>query len=88
MHFAEAPPAAAADATSSADYAPDRPDRAANAGHEAKNTAAFDFLSKFQLTTDQQNEIAAMIDSDGQTADAAAKSWVDATPDIVHAWLG
>ena len=55
---------------------------------EAKNKAAFDFLTKFQLTTDQQNEIAAMIDSDGQTPDAAAKTWVDANPDIVNAWLG
>jgi ABC-type proline/glycine betaine transport system substrate-binding protein len=35
------------------------------------------------LTTDQQNEIAAMVDCDGQTADAAAKAWVDANPDVV-----
>ena len=29
-----------------------------------------------------------MIDGDGQTADAAAKAWVDANPDVVNAWLG
>src|SRR4029077_18651510 len=70
------------------DYPVDVLYKAANAGLEAKNKAAFDFLSKFTLTTDQQNEVAAMIDSDGKTADVAAKEWVDANPDVVNAWLG
>ena len=78
---------AADDEAYACDYPVDELYKAATAGLEAKNKAAFDFLSKFQLTTDQQNEVAAMIDSDGQTADAAAKSWVDANPDIVAAWL-
>ncbi|HEX3090482.1 MAG TPA: ABC transporter substrate-binding protein [Ilumatobacteraceae bacterium] len=80
--------AAAADGAYACDYPVDPLYKAANAGLEAKNKAAFDFLSKFQLTTDQQNEIAAMVDSDGQTPDAAAKTWVDANPDVVNAWLG
>jgi glycine betaine/proline transport system substrate-binding protein len=80
--------AAADDGGYACDYPVDELYKAANAGLEAKNKAAFDFLSKFQLTTDQQNEIAAMIDSDGKTADAAAKEWVDANPDVVNAWLG
>jgi len=80
--------AAAADGAYACDYPIDPLYKAANAGLEAKNKAAFDFLSKFQLTTDQQNEIAAMVDSDGQTPDAAAKAWVDANPDVVNAWLG
>ena len=80
--------AAAADGNYACDYPVDELYKAANAGLEAKNKAAFDFLSKFQLTTDQQNEIAAMVDSDGQTPDAAAKSWVDANPDVVTGWLG
>ena len=79
--------AAAADGKYACDYPVDALYKAANAGLEAKNKAAFDFLSKFQLTTDQQNEIAAMVDSDGKTADAAAKEWVDANPDVVAAWL-
>jgi glycine betaine/proline transport system substrate-binding protein len=79
--------AAAADGKYACDYPVDPLYKAANAGLEAKNKAAFDFLSKFQLTTDQQNEIAAMVDSDGKTADVAAKEWVDAHPDVVAAWL-
>lgn len=70
------------------DYPIDVLYKAANAGLEAKNKVAFDFLSKFSLTTDQQNEIAQKIESDGMTADAAAKEWVDANPDIVTGWLG
>ncbi|MEY2583205.1 MAG: glycine betaine/proline transport system substrate-binding protein [Ilumatobacteraceae bacterium] len=79
---------AAADGKYACDYPVDELYKAANAGLEAKNKVAFDFLKKFTLTTDQQNEIAAMVDSDGKTADVAAKTWVDANPDIVKAWLG
>ena len=70
------------------DYPVDVLYKAANAGLEAKNKAAFDFLSKFSLTTDQQNEVAQKIESDGMAADAAAKEWVDAHSDIVAGWLG
>ena len=80
--------AAAADGNYACDYPVDNLYKAANAGLEAKNAAAFAFLGKFQLTTDQQNEIAAMIDSDGMAPDAAAKQWVEANPDVVSAWLG
>ncbi|MGD9703447.1 MAG: glycine betaine ABC transporter substrate-binding protein [Acidimicrobiia bacterium] len=79
--------AAASDGNYACDYPVDELYKAANAGLEAKNAAAFAFLSKMQLTTDQQNEIAAMIDGDGMAADAAAKAWVDANPDVVDAWL-
>jgi glycine betaine/proline transport system substrate-binding protein len=79
---------AAGDGKYACDYPVDELYKAANAGLEAKNKVAFDFLKKFTLTTDQQNEIAAMVDSDGKTADVAAKEWVDANPDIVAAWLG
>jgi glycine betaine/proline transport system substrate-binding protein len=80
--------AAAADGGYACDYPVDELDKVANAGLEAKNKVAFDFLTKFQLTTDQQNEIAAMVDSDGQTPDAAAQAWVDANPDVVAGWIG
>jgi glycine betaine/proline transport system substrate-binding protein len=79
--------AAAADGNYACDYPVDELDKIAGAGLEAKNKVAFDFLSKFQLTTDQQNEVAAMVDSDGKTADAAAQEWVAANPDVVAAWL-
>ena len=60
--------------------------RRPSAGLEAKNPAAFAFLQKFQLTTEQQNEIAAMIDGDGMDPADAAQTWVDANPDVVAAW--
>src|SRR3954451_5369426 len=69
------------------DYPVDVLYKAANAKLESKNKAAFDFLKKFTLTTDQQNEIAQKIESNGETADAAAKEWVDANPDVVASWL-
>lgn len=79
--------AAAADGAYACDYAADPLYKAASAKLEAKNPAAFAFIKKFSLTTDQQNEIAAMVDSDGMAADAAAKAWVDANPDVVATWL-
>ena len=80
--------AAAGDGNYACDYPVDNLYKAANAGLEAKNPAAFAFLSKFQLTTEQQNEIAAMIDGDGMAPDAAAKAWVEANADVVSGWLG
>ncbi|MGZ4764785.1 MAG: ABC transporter substrate-binding protein [Ilumatobacteraceae bacterium] len=79
--------AKAADGKYACDYAPDPLYKAANAGLEAKNKKAFDFLKKFQLTTDQQNTIAAFIDSDKMDPAAAAQKWVDANPDVVAGWL-
>jgi len=80
--------AAAADGAYACDYPVDPLYKAASAKLETKNPAAFKFLSKLQLTTDQQNEIAAMIDGDGMTPADAAKKWVDAHADIVNSWLG
>ena len=79
--------AAAADGGYACDYAADVLYKAASAELETKNTAAFDFLSKIQLTTDQQSEIAGYIDRDGMDAAAAAQKWVDDNPDVVAAWL-
>ena len=53
-----------------------------------KNPAAFSFLEKFSLTTDQQSQIAGYVDADGMTPLDAAKKWVDANPDVVKGWLG
>ena len=50
--------AAAADGGYACDYPVDPLYKAAQRQLEAKNPAAFDFLPKFQLTTEQQNEIA------------------------------
>jgi glycine betaine/proline transport system substrate-binding protein len=70
------------------DYPPDELYKAASTGLEEKNAAAYGFLEKFQLTIDQQNEIAALVDSDGMTAAEAAQQWVDENSDVVQGWLG
>ena len=79
--------AAAADGMYACDYPVDKLYKAASAGLEAKNAAAFAMLSKFQLTTEQQNEIAAMVDSDGMTPLDAATAWVEANADVVAGWM-
>ncbi len=69
------------------DYPADVLYKAANAGLEAKNPAAFGFLNKLQLTTDQQSEIAGYVDRDGMTiADASAK-WIADNGDVVKSWM-
>lgn len=79
--------AAANDGKYACDYPVDVLYKAASAKLKAKNAKAFGFLSKLQLTTDQQNQIASYVDKDKMTVDAAAKKWVDANPDIVAGWL-
>jgi glycine betaine/proline transport system substrate-binding protein len=79
--------AAAADGLYACDYPVDKLYKAASAGLEAKNPAAFAVLSKLQLTTEQQNEIAAMVDSDGMTPLDAATAWVEANADVVAGWM-
>ncbi len=79
--------AAAADGKYACDYPVDNVYKAASSKLKAKNAAASAFLTKFQLTTEQQNEIAAMIDGDGKASDVAAKTWVEAHAEIVKVWL-
>ena len=80
--------AASGDGTYNCDYPPDVLYKAASAGLEEKNPAAFEFIRNFQLTTEQQNEIAALVDAEGMEAAAAAAQWVEANPDVVAAWTG
>jgi glycine betaine/proline transport system substrate-binding protein len=77
-----------ADGGYACDYPTDELYKAASAKLAEKNAAAYAFLQKFQLTTEQQSEIAGLIDRDGMTADAAAAQWVADNPDAVAAWLG
>jgi glycine betaine/proline transport system substrate-binding protein len=78
--------AAAADGAYACDYPVDELYKAANAELETKNPLAFKVLSNLTLTTEQQNEIAAMINSDGMAPLDAAKAWVAANADVVAAW--
>ena len=79
--------AAAGDGAYACDYPVDALYKAASAGLAEKNPAAFAFLSKLQLTTEQQSEIAGYIDRDGMDAGEAAAKWVADNPDVVAAWL-
>jgi glycine betaine/proline transport system substrate-binding protein len=80
--------AAAGDGKFACDYPIDALYKVASAGLEAKNPAAFAFLSKMQLTTEQQSEIAGFVERDGMDVKDAAKKWVDANPDVVKGWMG
>ena len=79
--------AAAADGNYACDYQVDVLYKAASAQLQEKNPAAFEFLQKMQLTTEQQSEIAGYIDRDGMEPLAAAQKWVDENPDVVATWL-
>ncbi|WP_432137595.1 MULTISPECIES: ABC transporter substrate-binding protein [unclassified Streptomyces] len=58
-----------------------------NADFAKDGGKAAEFLKKFKWTADQQNEVAKMIAQDKMSADAAAKKWVEANPDVVKSWL-
>ncbi|MGP3999936.1 ABC transporter substrate-binding protein [Streptomyces sp. 8N706] len=58
-----------------------------NADFAKKGGKAAEFLKKFKLTTDQQNEIATMIAGDKMSPEAAAEKWVKANPDVWKAWM-
>ncbi|MEX0983813.1 MAG: glycine betaine ABC transporter substrate-binding protein [Actinomycetota bacterium] len=68
------------------DYADDVLYKAFSGGLEAKDAAAFQFLSAFQWAADDQNSVALAI-NDGTDRLEAAQAWVDANPDTWQAWL-
>jgi glycine betaine/proline transport system substrate-binding protein len=69
------------------DYPVDKLYKAFSDKLEEKAPNSFQVLSNLQLTTEQQNEIAALIDGEGMSAADAAKQWVDANQDVSQAWL-
>jgi glycine betaine/proline transport system substrate-binding protein len=79
--------AAANDGKYDCDYPVDKLYKAFNDKLQQKDPKSFEVLSKLQLTTEQQNEIAAMIDGDGMTPDAAAQKWVADNEAVWKAWL-
>lgn len=68
------------------DYAEDILYKAFSAELEAKDPAAFAFLSNFQWADADQNGVALAI-SEGTDPEAAAQEWVDANQDVWSAWL-
>jgi glycine betaine/proline transport system substrate-binding protein len=69
------------------DYANDVLFKALWLGLEDKAPAAFRFLKKFNYTTDDQQEIAFQVDSEGVPMRQAAEEWIKDNPDVWRAWL-
>jgi glycine betaine/proline transport system substrate-binding protein len=68
------------------DYAEDVLYKAFSAGFQEKDAAAFEFLSNFQWTEEDQNSVALEI-QEGTDPEEAAQTWIDANQDIVQGWL-
>jgi glycine betaine/proline transport system substrate-binding protein len=69
------------------DYANDVLFKMAWLGLEDKASEAFDFLKKFKYTTDDQQEIASLVDSQGVSISEAAQQWIDDNPNVWRPWI-
>lgn len=79
--------AASDDGNYDCDYPVDVLYKAFNDTLEERAPNSFAVMEKFQLTIEQQNEIAALVDSDGMTPADAAAQWVEENADVVQGWL-
>lgn len=68
------------------DYAEDVLYKAFSAEFADKDPAAFEFLSNFEWTEQDQNEVALAIEEGTDPAEAA-QTWIDANSDVVQGWL-
>lgn len=68
------------------DYADDILYKAFSSELETKDTAAFEFLSNFAWTADEQNAVAQAI-QEGEDGEDAAQAWIDANEATWSAWL-
>jgi glycine betaine/proline transport system substrate-binding protein len=69
------------------DYANDVLFKALWLGLDNKAPAAYRFLKNFNYTTDDQQEIAFLVDARGMSIRDAAQRWVDENPDVWRKWL-
>jgi glycine betaine/proline transport system substrate-binding protein len=69
------------------DYANDVLFKALSLRLEDKAPEAFSFFEKFKYTTDDQQEIAFQVDSEGMSMREAAEQWIEQNPDVWRAWL-
>ncbi|MGW7292401.1 glycine betaine ABC transporter substrate-binding protein [Streptomyces xiamenensis] len=58
-----------------------------NAAFAQTETPAAEFLRAFRWTTDDQNEVARLIEAEGLSPMAAAERWVTENPEAVEQWL-
>jgi glycine betaine/proline transport system substrate-binding protein len=68
------------------DYANDVLYKAFSSQLQTKDPAAFQFLSNFNWTADDQNAVALQI-QEGTEGSDAAQSWIDENQDVWQAWL-
>lgn len=68
------------------DYAEDVLYKAFGAELQDKDPAAFEFLSNFQWTEEDQNGVALEI-QEGTDPEEAAQTWIDGNQDVVQSWL-
>ncbi|MBA2529593.1 MAG: ABC transporter substrate-binding protein [Euzebyales bacterium] len=61
--------------------------KAVSAKLEDKSPAVMTFLENFELSNDQQNEMAAMVDDDGMEPEEAAEQWAQDNSDVWQGWL-
>ena len=69
------------------DYANDVLFKALSLRLEDKASEAFQFLKKFNYTTDDQQEIAFLTDARGMPISEAADQWIAENPNVWRAWL-
>ncbi len=69
------------------DYANDVLFKALWLGLEDKAREAFRFFEKFNYTTEDQQEIAFQVDSEGVPISEAAEQWISENPDVWRPWL-
>jgi glycine betaine/proline transport system substrate-binding protein len=69
------------------DYANDVLFKALWLGLESKAPEAYAFFKAFKYTTEDQQEIAFQVDSEGMPMQEAAEQWIEANPDVWQTWL-
>jgi glycine betaine/proline transport system substrate-binding protein len=69
------------------DYANDVLFKAIWLGLQDKAPAAYRFLKNFNYTTEDQQEIAFLVDSQGLPMQVAAERWIKENPDVWRQWL-
>jgi glycine betaine/proline transport system substrate-binding protein len=69
------------------DYANDELFKAVSLRLEDRAPEAFGFFKQFKYTTDDQQEIAFQVDSEGMSMRQAAEQWISENPDVWRAWL-
>jgi glycine betaine/proline transport system substrate-binding protein len=69
------------------DYPPYVLNKVVSTKFAESDSPAFDLVTNFQWTNEDQNAVSTMIAEDGMDPDAAADKWIADNPDKVDAWL-